>query len=477
MDPPPPPPDEDDIPPPPPPPIDDEDINVLPVVLEDSSEIKTSSPNRIRRANRKPGLNNRRHSSRSKKNSTKSRKASSKIRKGSSKPGKSSRFVSSPRPWKKRFFSLEQGTLVVYEDDEADDPLCSITLINATVYSWHRLSGRYLFCITAEDEDYTHFFEAENSRLRKQWLKWFHDHGANIVEPPNEEKYKSSIVHCKGWLRLYHVSTESNEGNCQPELVDLCNIATIDMENEWILSDAPTKGRELANLRRTIRDAKEKENRAKKTASSAVAQMREAERLKNELKTNLEQAQERSEASKLRDSEELKNLERDKIGKERELARLQKLSKDQEKRFEDMRNEIPKMKKRAAELESQRAAVLQQTIDHVEVKVMTDGLDNRTDDSWGNILMDPSSPDVGQSLFDQQSPRESLRAMGDDVIKNNIDSQNTISELTDTINQQAREVEELNNVQLEMDGQMILLEKEKTKLQQILNRRRGKKKN
>lgn len=51
-----------------------------------------------------------------------------------------------------------------------------------------------------------------------------------------------------------------------------------------------------------------------------------------------------------------------------------------------------------------------------------------------------------------------------------------IAELTKTVNQQAMDIEELNNTQLEMDGQMILIEKETTRLQQALNKRRRQKK-
>lgn len=370
------------------------------------------------------------------------------------------------RKFRKRWFYLEKSTLVIYENDlEDDEPLYTIDIKNSTVYSWHYSSGHNFFCLTAKDEGYTHFFDTDRTRIRDQWLKSFHNHGAKIVQPGKFNYSGGYVRQRKDFLKLYNVGIKTNEGVCHEGLTDLLKIVNKHIYRRRIVKEAPKIDREIKSLKRQISDAHLEAELAKQNTSSAVDQMEEAKRMYQHLETSINQTQEQHEGSRIKGTALKTYREMDKLKKEREISRLLKLTAEQKKKMGDVEYEWKQLKKRVSELESQQAIVLQQTGKSIKKnnkneQMVNVDISNRQERSFSTLFMgdDIDATSNVQWKSDQMAQENSIDE----------NSVKKIDELSDTKRKQSAKIEELRSTQQDMKDHMLLLEKQKEELEQEL---------
>jgi len=329
---------------------------------------------------------------------------------------------------------------------------------DASVYSWHYSPSRNFFCLTSKNEKYTHFMESESSRLRQQWITGLHKHGASIIQPSMYDGSGGYVKQRKGFLKIYHVGKKTNEGVCHPELSQLLDLVNDHIDKRITVTEAPMIYKEIKSLKKKISETNLEEQLAKENASSAVNQMEEARRMKQQLETSIEQTHEKHKGSRIKGTALLAYREMDQLKQQREIARLKELAAENKKKLVPKERKWNQLKKRVSELESQQDLVLQQTGKSVKKNVRkqksnSNDMSDR-DRSWSTLLL-------GDSTSQNESNQLQDTIGQDSVMK--------ITELTDTSNKQSIQLEELRVTQQEMNEHMSLLEQQKEELKQAFS--------
>lgn len=325
----------------------------------------------------------------------------------------------------------------VYLGEEEDEMTDSFDTKGATCMTWHRATGRYIFAVSSTVLNHAYLIETNSSRNRQQWLSSLHEHGAIVIQPPKygegeQGKYCTEI---KGHLKMLPVDITEDSGTCESAVIALRDYLQQERSNQLMVADHPQKVQEAHALVKGINKTKIKLRKMTEARDQAEAQVKELEKVNQKLQAIVEGAN-------IQDKAALAKMEMENHKTARTAAKLQIELRSQAETVLQLEKEKEELAKRVAELERQKKTILHNTVESMENRMMhSQDRDEGRGRSWSKLLTGESSEARDHDPYHEEAA-----------------SAGKVAELMATVDKQAAQIRELNAIQEEMEGTMLMLE-------------------